>query len=84
MVQQLPGISVVKSPCAAWEGRLGKGSGGFCAGEAGGGRSRPGSWGAGTAVGAWLGAGHCVAAPAGRIPAERFRTALPEIGRAHV
>lgn len=42
MVQQLPGISVVKSPCAAWEGRLGKDSGGFCAGQAGGEQELPG------------------------------------------
>lgn len=27
----------MKSPCVAWEGCLGKGSGGFCAGETGGG-----------------------------------------------
>lgn len=51
MVQRLPGISAVKSPCAAWEGCLGKGSGGLCAGETGGGEGRnPGSWRTGMVV----------------------------------
>lgn len=36
---------MVKSPRAAWEGRLGKGSGGFCAGGGRGwGRTCLGSW----------------------------------------
>lgn len=34
----------MKSLCAAWEGCLGKGSIGFCAGEDGGVKSCPGSW----------------------------------------
>lgn len=42
MVQQLPGISLVKSP---WEGHLGKGSSAFSAGEAGGGQEMVGKLG---------------------------------------
>jgi len=87
MVQQLPGISVVKSPCAAWEGRLGKGSGGFCAGEAGGGAGAAqgaGAWAQRCQPGSELGtvqprrlAGSWLSAPAQPSPSAQHLCTLP-------
>lgn len=77
MLQQLPGISVVKSPCAAWEGCLGKGSGGFGAGEAGGGQDPPGQARCGHGSGSLAQSRARRSRPGRQRPGQALRTAQP-------